>query len=91
MESTNAQMEDVTVLSQETQRAAPEDRDLLRRLLAEVSEIRKENQQLKSQVTNLMTKTRRQLFLKSTDSDPECSVSKFIFFLTKQLRSYGQR
>lgn len=91
MESTNAQMEDVAVLSEETPRAAPEDRDLLRRLLAEVTEIRKENQQLKSQVTSLTTKTRRQLFQKSKDSDPECSVSQFIFFLTKQLRSYGQR
>jgi len=91
MESSSAQMEDVTVLGEETPRAAPEDRDLLRRLLAEVSEIRKENQQLKSQVTNLTTKTRRKLFQKSKDSDPECSVSKFIFFLTKQRRSYGQR
>ena len=91
MESTNAQTEDVTVFSEESQRTALEDRDLLRRLLAEVSEIRKENQQLKSQVTNLMTKTRRQPLQKSKDSDPECSISKFTFFLTKQLRSYGQR
>ena len=50
-------MEDRTVLSEETPRAALEDRDLLRRLLAEVSVIRIENQQLKSQVTNLTTKT----------------------------------
>ena len=49
MESANAEMEDRTVLSEETPRAALEDRDLLRRLLAEVSVIRKENQQLKSQ------------------------------------------
>lgn len=83
-------MEDTTVLGEGTPKAAPEDRDLLRRLLAEVSEIRKENQQLKSQVTDLTTKTRRQLFQKSKDSDPECSVSNFVFFLTKQLQSYGQ-
>lgn len=56
MESANAEMEDGTVLSEETPRAALEDRDLLRRLLAEVSVIRKENQQLKSQVTNLTTR-----------------------------------
>ena len=86
MESASAEMEDSTVLSEETPRAALEDRDLLRRLLAEVSEIRKENQQLKSQVTNLTTKTRRQLFQKSKDSDPECSVSNFDFFLTTELR-----
>ena len=61
MESRNAQMEDVTVLGKETPRAALEDRDLLRQLLAKVSEIRKENQQLKSQVTNLTTKARRPL------------------------------
>ena len=90
MESANAEMEDRTVLSEGTPRTALEDRDLLRRLLAEVSVIRKENQQLKSQVTNLTTKTRRQLFEKSKDKDPECAVSTFVFFLAKQLRSYGQ-
>ena len=90
MESANPEMEDRTVLSEETPRAGLEDRDLLRRLLAEVSEVRKENQQLKSQVTNLTTKTRRQLFQKFKDKDPECSVSNFAFFLAKQLRSYGQ-
>ena len=88
MESTNAQMEDVTMLSEETPRAAPEDRDLLRRLLTEVSEIRKNNQQPKSQVTNLTTKARRQLFQKFKDNDPEWSVIKFLFFLTKRLQSY---
>ena len=75
-------------LVKKTPRAAPEDRDLLRRLLTEVSEIRKNNQQPKSQVTNLTTKARRQLFQKFKDNDPEWSVIKFLFFLTKRLQSY---
>ena len=63
-------------------------RSLSRLTTPEVSEIRKNNQQAKSQVTNLTTKTRRQLIQKFKDSDPEWSVIKFIFFLTKRLQSY---
>lgn len=89
MESANAEREEMATVSEETPRAAPEDRDVLKQLLAEVAEIRKENKELRSKVTNLTTKTRRQLFQKAKDSDPVCSVSKVISFLTTQIRSYG--
>ncbi|KAL9983764.1 hypothetical protein ACROYT_G005987 [Oculina patagonica] len=70
MESANAEREEMA--NEETPRAAP-DRDVLKQLLAEVAEIRKENKELKSKVANLTTKTRRQLFQKAKDSDPVCS------------------
>ena len=81
MESPIEENEQTRILDhhQETSRTAPEaNNDLVRELLAEVSDIRKENQQLRSEVANLKTKTKRQLFQRSKDNDPECSVSKII-------------
>ena len=60
----------------ETPRAGTDDGNLVRRLLDEVSEIRKENQRLRSEVAYIKAKTKRQLFQRSKDNDPECSVSK---------------
>ena len=60
----------------ETPRAGTDDGNLVRRLLDEVSEIRKENQRLRSEVENIKAKTKRQLFQRSKDNDPECSVRK---------------
>ena len=88
MESANAEREEMATVNEETPRASP-DRDVLKQLLAEVAEIRKENKELRSKVANLTTNTRRQLFQKAKDSDPVCSVSKVILFLTTQIRSYG--
>ncbi|KAJ7354918.1 hypothetical protein OS493_029027 [Desmophyllum pertusum] len=45
----------------------------MRQLMAEVAEMRKENQQLKSEVAKIKTQSRRQLFKRSKDCDPECS------------------
>ena len=69
----NAENQEIRILDQETPRAAPD--DLVRKLLAEVSEIRKENQQLRNEVANLKTSAKRKLFQRSKESDPECSVS----------------
>ena len=77
MESPIEENEQTRILDhhQETPRTAPEAKnDLVRQLLAKVSDIHKENQQLRS----LKTKTKRQLFQRSKDNDPECSVSKII-------------
>ncbi|XP_068736153.1 uncharacterized protein [Montipora capricornis] len=64
-------------LDRETPRVGPiaagEDNDLLRKLLAEVTAIRKENQELKSEVENLKSGAKRKLFPKPKESDPECS------------------
>ncbi|XP_078358801.1 uncharacterized protein LOC144643421 [Oculina patagonica] len=92
MESPREENEENRRPDRETPRAAPEnqatpeDIDLVRKLLAEVAEIRKENQQLKSEVSNLKTKTRRRLFQRSKDSDSECSnaVRKVWQELTRQ-------
>ncbi|KAJ7394700.1 hypothetical protein OS493_000526 [Desmophyllum pertusum] len=70
MQSQNEEFSD-----QETPTAATEDRDLMRQLMAEVAEMRKENQQLKSEVAKIKTQPRRQLFKRSKDCDPECSES----------------
>lgn len=80
MESPN-ETEEIRILDQETPRAAgPGDDDLVRKLLAEVSEMRKENQQLRGEVANLKTTTtRRRLFKSSKDNDPECLVGNFSF------------
>ena len=71
--------EEIRVLDQETPRssvAALGDSDLVRKLLAEVSEIRKQNQQLRTEVANLkITPTRKKVFESSKDNDTECSVS----------------
>ena len=68
-------------LDRETPRVGPiaagEDNDLLRKLLAEVTAIRKENLELKSEVENLKSGAKRKLFPKPKESDPECSVSIF--------------
>lgn len=59
MESPRQENEENTRPDRETPRAAPEnqatpeDINLVRKLLAEVAEIRKENQQLKSEASNL--------------------------------------
>ena len=82
MQSQNEEFSD-----QETPTAATEDRDLMRQLMAEVAEMRKENQQLKSEVAKIKTQPRRQLFKRSKDCDPECSVSKVILFLTAKFES----
>ncbi|XP_073254674.1 uncharacterized protein [Porites lutea] len=60
---------------QETPRTVPEtQRDLVRRLLGEVSEMRKENQQLQSEVATLKANvTKRRLFRQPKDNDAECS------------------
>lgn len=71
--SPNAENQEIRILDQETPRATPD--DLVRKLLAEVSEIRKENQQLRNEVANLKSSAKRQLFQRSKESDPECSVS----------------
>lgn len=64
---------------QETPRTVPEtQRDLVRRLLGEVSEMRKENQQLQSEVATLKANvTKRRLVRQPKYNDPECSVSYF--------------
>ena len=76
--SPNAENQEIRILDQETPRAAPDD-DLVRKLLAEVSEIRKENQQLRNEMVNLKSSAKRQLFQRSKESDPECSVSNCSF------------
>ena len=63
---------------QETPRTVPEtQQELVRRLLGEVSEMRKENQKLQSEVATLKANvTKRRLFRQpKEDNDPECSVS----------------
>ena len=74
--------EEIRVLDQETPRSSAAesgDSDLVRKLLAEVSEMRKENQQLRTEVANLKTTaTRKKLFESSKDNDPECSVSNIM-------------
>ena len=59
--SPNAENQEIRILDQETPRAAPDD-DLVRKLLAEVSEIRKETQQLRNEIANLKSSAKRQLF-----------------------------
>ncbi|XP_074628785.1 uncharacterized protein LOC141886524 [Acropora palmata] len=61
---------------QETPRTVPEtQQELVRRLLGEVSEMRKENQKLQSEVATLKANvTKRRLFRQpKEDNDPECS------------------
>lgn len=74
--------EEIRVLDQETPRSSAAesgDSDLVRKLLAEVSEMRKENQQLRTEVANLKTTaTRKKLFESYKDNDPECSVSNIM-------------
>lgn len=70
--SPNAENQEIRILDQETPRAAPND-DLLRKLLDEVSEIRKENKQLKNEMANLKSSAKRKLFQRPKGSDPECS------------------
>ena len=63
---------------QETPRTVPEtQQELVRRLLGEVSEMRKENQKLQSELATLKANvTKRMLFRQpKEDNDPECSVS----------------
>ena len=76
--SPNAENQEIRILNQETPRAAPDD-DLVRKLLDEVSEIRKENQQLKNEMVNLKSSAKRKLFQRPKGSDPECSVSSCSF------------
>ena len=75
----NSGNNEIRILDRETPRVSPiaagEDHSLLRKLLAEVTAIRKENQELKSEVENLKSGAKRKLFLKPKESDPECSVS----------------
>ena len=77
--SRNAEIQETRMLDQETPRAAPND-DLVRKLLVEVSEIRKENQQLRNEMANLKSSAKRKLFQRPKESDPECSVSCCSFF-----------
>ena len=76
--SPNAENQEIRILDQETPRAAPDD-DLVRKLLGEVSEIRKENQQLRNEMANLNSSAKRKLFQRPKGSDPECSVSSCSF------------
>ena len=76
--SPNAENQEIRMLDQETPRAAPGD-DLVRKLLHEVSENRKENQQLRNEMANLKSSAKRKLFPRPKESDPECSVSSFSF------------
>ena len=59
--SPNAENQEIRILDQETPRAAPDD-DLVRKRLDEVSEIRKENQQLRNEMANLKSSAKRKLF-----------------------------
>ena len=59
--SPNAENQEIRILDQETPRAAPDD-DLVRKLLVEVSEIRKENHQLRNEMANLNSSAKRKLF-----------------------------
>ena len=59
--SPSAENQEIRILDQETPRAAPDD-DLVRKLLSEVSEIRKENQQLRNEMANLNSSAKRKLF-----------------------------
>ena len=74
---------EITILDRETLRVSPiaagEDHSLLRNLLAEVTAICKENQELKREVENLKSGAKRKLFLEPKESDPECSVSILCF------------
>ncbi|KAL9984255.1 hypothetical protein ACROYT_G006529 [Oculina patagonica] len=80
MDSSNAENEEIRVLDAETPRAAPRDivpasesdSDLVRKLLAEVSKIREENQQMKKELENIKTKEKGKS-KRSRDNDPECS------------------
>ena len=79
MESPLAAIETNRNIEQETPRTAAVDKDqdqVVRKLLAEVAELR-------SEVTKLKTsQARRQLYKPSKIKDPECSVSfKFRFLL----------
>lgn len=73
----NSGNNEIRILDRETPRVSPiaagGDHSLLRKLLAEVTAIRKENQELKSEVENLKSGAKRKLFLKPKESDPECS------------------
>lgn len=75
----NSGNNEIRILDQETPTVGPiaagEDHSLLRKLVAEVTAIRKENQELKSEVENLKSGAKRKLFSKPKESDPECSVS----------------
>ncbi|KAK2555203.1 hypothetical protein P5673_023181 [Acropora cervicornis] len=77
---------------QETPRTVPEtQQELVRRLLGEVSEMRKENQKLQSEVATLKANvTKRRLFRQpKEDNDPECpnASAKFI----KNLKRINKR
>jgi len=84
MDSSNAENEEIGVLDAETPRARPRDivpasesdSDLVRKLLAEVSKIREENQQMKKELENIKTKEKGKS-KRSRDNDPECSVSSY--------------
>ena len=85
MESPLAAIETNRNIKQETPRTAAVDKDqdqVVRKLLAEVTELR-------SEVTKLKTsQARRQLYKPSKIKDPECSVSfKFRFLL--EMRGIG--
>ena len=76
--SPNAENQEIRILDHGTPRATPDD-DLVRKLLDEVSEIRKENQQLKNEMANLKSSAKRKLFQRPNRNDPECSVSSCSF------------
>ena len=76
----------------ETPRAAPRDvippsendSDLVRKLLAEVSKIREENQHMKKEIKDLKAREKNKLprnsRKRSKENDPECSVSSYSYF-----------
>lgn len=77
MASANTENEEIGVLDPETPRAVPgdtgivlaseNDSDRVRKLLAEVSKIRDENEQLRKEMENLKTKRKTKLSQKSRD------------------------
>lgn len=88
--SPNSRSEDIGVLDCETPRAAPRDvvppsendTDLVRNLLAEVSKIREENQQMKKEIKDLKGREKKKLSKsskRSKENDPECSVSSYSY------------
>ena len=85
MDLSNTGNDENGVLDPETPRAASSDivpasendSDLVRKLLAEVSNIRHENKQLRKEMEDLKTKRKTKLSQKSRDYDPECSVSRY--------------
>ena len=81
--SPNAENQEIRMLDQETPRAAPDD-DLVRKLLNQVSEIQKENQQLRNEMANLKSSAKRKLFNRPKESDPECSVSNVPLIQNRQ-------